>query len=321
MLFPSKLAERLKRPFNRTAEVDTSGRISITPRQIYIVPTRFGLVFAIMLVAMLVGSNNYEINLGFVLTFLLAGIGHAVMLQSWRNLSRLEITPVSVASVFCGDTAKFVVVLHNNRPINRSAIQLMIDNDPSMLDLAANSKQQIICNKTATHRGYLSPDRWTVFSFFPTNLFYCWAYFNTNQQCIVYPRPIDHTIPISQLFESSFLDQFDQINQTDSLDFFGHRKHQPGDSLKHIDWKALARSRGKLTKQFNNVKQDDVWIRWEHVKAPDIEEKLSVLSRAVLQLTNINYQFGLSIPGTAIEPDTGKSHQHTCLTALAVFEQ
>ena len=113
------MLDGIKQQFNRTADVTRSGRIRITPRQIYIIPTRFGLVFTTMVVAMFVGSNNYEINLGFALTFLLTGIGFATMLQSWRNLVKLEITEARLDPVFCGETAIFNLLLHNNSSMSR----------------------------------------------------------------------------------------------------------------------------------------------------------------------------------------------------------
>ena len=41
---------------------------------IYILPTKGGWVFALTLLVMLVSAINYQLNLGYVLTFLLAGI-------------------------------------------------------------------------------------------------------------------------------------------------------------------------------------------------------------------------------------------------------
>ena len=47
----------------------------LTQRNIYILPTRAGFMFALTLLVLLVASLNYQLNLGYVLTFLLAGSG------------------------------------------------------------------------------------------------------------------------------------------------------------------------------------------------------------------------------------------------------
>ena len=55
-------------------------------RRIYILPTRFGVLFAAMVFAMLLGSLNYGASLGFTLTFLLTGLGLVMMHHSHNNL-------------------------------------------------------------------------------------------------------------------------------------------------------------------------------------------------------------------------------------------
>ena len=52
-----------------------SGSILLAQRRIYILPTRQGLTFGIVLLLMLLGSINYALSLGFVLTFMLAAMG------------------------------------------------------------------------------------------------------------------------------------------------------------------------------------------------------------------------------------------------------
>jgi uncharacterized protein (DUF58 family) len=304
--------------FNRTADVDSAGRISITPRQIYIVPTRFGLVFACMVLAMLVGANNYGINLAFALTFFLTGLGLSAMLQTWRNLVHTRISPGNVEPVFCGDVAIFPVHLQNNRPSSRSGLQLRIHNHSSACDVPANSAKGLTCQVPSSKRGYLEAGRWTLFSYFPLGMFYSWAYFHTGQRCLVYPSPADSSVPLDQLFRSRF---FDLLLVDETADFRGHRKYQPGDNIKRIDWKALARGRGKLTKDFRKPQQNDIWLRWSDVLADDVEEILSILCRAVLELEQANVEYGLEIPGTVIDPDCGPQQTNQCLASLALFRQ
>ncbi|NJK44685.1 MAG: aquaporin, partial [Pleurocapsa sp. SU_196_0] len=56
-------------------------------RRVFIFPTRYGLTFAASLLAMLAGSINYDLSLGFVLTFFLA-------LVIWR-VAVLEVRPIA----------------------------------------------------------------------------------------------------------------------------------------------------------------------------------------------------------------------------------
>ena len=320
MIFSSNLLDnlqtKLSQPFNRTSKIDPAGTITITPRQIYIVPTRFGILFCFLLIGMLVGSNNYGINLGFMLTFLLAGIGLSAMIQTWRNLTGLEIIPGNVQSVFCGAPAIFPLNCHNHRPSERPGLHLSASEKASVFDLAGNNGAKIDCIVSTSKRGYLRPKRWTVFTYFPLGLFYAWAYIETEQNCLVYPNPIAEDLPLNQLFASNVISGYEN---DDNIDFHGHRKYQPGDNLKQLDWKALARGRGYLIKHFIKLDDEDVWLNWDDILGIDVEHKLSILCRAVLALSKANVTFGLSIPGTRLEPDTGAEHEKSCLSVLALF--
>src|SRR4051794_18802540 len=52
-----------------------SDTLVLTQTNIYILPTRAGFMFALTLVTLLLASINYQLNLGYVLTFLLASSG------------------------------------------------------------------------------------------------------------------------------------------------------------------------------------------------------------------------------------------------------
>ncbi|MGQ0525378.1 MAG: DUF58 domain-containing protein, partial [Betaproteobacteria bacterium] len=67
------------------------GPLVLVQRRVFILPTRQGLLFAGVLALMLVGSINYALSLGFVLTFLLVGLGLNAMLYTFRNLANLRV--------------------------------------------------------------------------------------------------------------------------------------------------------------------------------------------------------------------------------------
>jgi len=68
------MAKALKLPdwkqWLRVAQPNNSPAV-LSSRHIYILPTRFGWLFLAVLLGMLLGSINYTLRLGFVLTFML----------------------------------------------------------------------------------------------------------------------------------------------------------------------------------------------------------------------------------------------------------
>ena len=87
-------------------------------RQLYILPTRYGALYACMLLAMLAGAINYTLSLGFALTFLLAGLGLVAMLHAWRNLAGITLEIAKAEPVFAGEDAWFAITAseHGGRP-------------------------------------------------------------------------------------------------------------------------------------------------------------------------------------------------------------
>ena len=82
-----------------------SGTITLNQRRVYIVPTRSGFVFALILLAMLFGAINYQNSLAFALTFLLAGLAIVSMVHAVRNLYRLRIQAGHPRATFAGVAA------------------------------------------------------------------------------------------------------------------------------------------------------------------------------------------------------------------------
>ena len=74
--------------------------MTLTQRRIYILPTRAGLLFGSTVLLMLVGCVNYNLSLGYVITFLLAGAGIVSILHTFRNLASLQVAAGRARPVF-----------------------------------------------------------------------------------------------------------------------------------------------------------------------------------------------------------------------------
>ncbi|MCF5826515.1 DUF58 domain-containing protein, partial [Pseudomonas syringae] len=69
--------------------IPPASRIALDHRRIFIMPTRTGLIFMLVLVLMLLVAINYQNSLAYGLTFLLMSIGVLAILHSYRNISGL----------------------------------------------------------------------------------------------------------------------------------------------------------------------------------------------------------------------------------------
>ena len=307
------------RPLNRflrLARADAEGRALIAPRRIYILPTGYGFTFALLLFLMLVGSINYANNLGFLLTFLLAGLGMVSMLHTWRNLLGLELQPGQAKPVFAGDEACFGIDLINRRRWPRPGIQIGFKGgEAAAADLEATDSSRLDLCTRANHRGRLALPRFTVTTRYPLGLFRAWVYVELDASCLIYPSP-GSSMPPSEIPEYSRSQQGDKGVGAD--DFVGLRHYRPGDSPKHINWKAVAREQGVQTKLFGGDRSERRWLDWHSLEGSD-EERLKQLCRGVLEAGDQQLEYGLRLPGKEIKPARGQPHRHECLTALALF--
>lgn len=295
------------------------GVIVLVQRRVFILPTRQGLTFAVVLLVMLTGSINYTLGLGFVLTFLLVALGVNAMIHTFRNLANLRVTAGRVHPVFAGDTAQFIVHLENDSNTARYAIGLTRDKrEVSFVDVPQRAVVPASIGIPAVRRGVLYPGRLTLFTRFPLGLYYSWSYLEFDMPCLVYPRPASPGLPLPPALTSAGAGGEHGRGQED---FAGLRQYHQGDSPRHIAWKAAARDQGLLTKQFSGRADTELWLDWNQLPAQmGIEERLSHLARWVIDAHATGISYGLRLPGVKVELAAGEAQRERCLEALALFE-
>jgi uncharacterized protein (DUF58 family) len=298
-----------------------SGSITLVQRRVFILPSAHGATYVAALLLMLAGSINYSLSLGFVLTFLLTALGFNSILHTFRNLAGLKISPGRVQPVYAGDHAHFTLVIDNPGALERFSIGVTRGGkDAVYTDVPARQAATVGIAVAAPRRGILTPGRLTLFTRYPLGLCYAWAYVEPDARCLVYPRPeADYTPlpqPLPQTHAGSAI-----VHETGQDDFSGLRSYHPGDSPRHIAWKAAARGQGLLTKQFSGSAHTELWLDWQ--ATPDtlgLEGRISRLARWVIDAHAAGLSFGLRLPGITVPPEPGNAQHDRCLETLAMFQ-
>jgi uncharacterized protein (DUF58 family) len=292
-----------------------SGTITLNQRRIFIIPTRQGLGFIFVLLIMLLGDINYNLSLGYVLTFLLGTTALMTMVHTFRNMARLEIRAGRVDAVFAGDMAQFAFHFHNHGTLPRYQLNLRDSKDHSVIfDLAAQQSVEIKLRIPATQRGWLTTGRLTLHTEFPLGLYHAWSYLQFDTRCLVYPKPAaKQPLPLSS--EQNGTGKF---NVTGDEDFSGLRGYVPGDALPRSAWKALAREQGLQVKQFSTQQGRELWLDWARLPSLATERKLELLTRWVLDADAQGLHYGLRLPDIELLPGQGATHLAECLRALAL---
>lgn len=294
------------------------GQTQLSRERIFILPSYHGLAFGLALFIMLMGALNYNNSLAFMLTFLLSGVALVVTFHTYRNMRHLTVRPVRGIPTFAGQLARFDVQLINDEERDRFAVTLHAQGQQGeIVDVAANSVEMVQLAMPTHKRGRLPLGIVTVESRFPLGLYHAWSYVNLDMHTLVYPAPAATTLDPGAMSGR----QGDKLaREAGTDDFVGFRSYQPGDSPRHLNWKALARERGLLTKQYATPEREELWLNWDDIPVANAEERLSILCRWVLDAAQLNAVYGLRLPGIAIAPNNTDAHKTRCLEALALFE-
>lgn len=311
-------AKRRVRHWARNRQGDDQPVTELRPGRVYILPTGVGLVFALMAFAMLLGSMNYNNNLSFVLTFLLVGIGLVSMHQCQRNLVGLELTFAGAEPVYAGQAMRFCIAVTNHAKNARYGIRLYHDAVTSeTMDLAAGESKVFALAIPTDRRGWIRLQRFGIRTLFPFELFRSWAWLHMDIAGLVYPQPAEHAPEPPPTMVAHGHRQHDARGEED---FAGLRRYQAGDSPRHVAWKAYARSGQLLSKQFAGADTSSQWFDFDDLRETDIEQRLSILTRWIVDTDRTLADYGLRIPGAEFEPAHGDAHRRACLEALALFQ-
>ncbi|ALP54246.1 hypothetical protein Tel_14455 [Candidatus Tenderia electrophaga] len=286
--------------------------------RIFVLPTKQGLVFLGILLLMLLGAMNYSNNMAFVLTFWLGSITLVSLFHSYRNLAQLELRLAGAEPCFAGGHAAFHLLLHNPSARPRFDIELRSgDGTEALTSVDAQAQSRATLALPAPRRGRVGLGRITLASRYPLGLFRAWAYIDVEAETLVYPRPAHHAPPPHSGQGGG--ERRQSRDEAGSDDFHGLRGYQPGDSPRHIDWKALAREQGLVTKQFQRHQSPELWFDWADSHGADGETRLSQLCRWLLDADSQQQRYGLRLPGVTLAPGQGRHHLDQCLARLALF--
>jgi len=298
--------------------VSPAGARRLDRRQLYMLPTRMGLVFTATLLAMLLAAVNYSNSLAYIFTFLLGAMALVSMLYTHRNVSGLSVSAVADEPVFAGQPLHFRVCLHNSSDYPRTGVRLFVDNEQvGSIDIAPRSSACAQVSTDTLRRGPVSLPDIVVASDYPLGLLFTWSRpQQLEENGLAWPRPLGR-LPFHLSLDRRRYQ--DAGVQPEGDDFRGLRPFRHGDAPQHIHWKAAARGGDLLTKEFGGAGQDTIWLDWDALAGLDTEARLSQLCRWAVDADRGGLNYGLRLPGARLAPANGPVHRRQCLNHLARF--
>ena len=293
---------------------------TLNQRNIYIVPSRAGLAFCLTLLLLLVVSINYQLSLGFALTFLLAGSAAASMQMTHGSLRGLTLHLKPLAPAFAGEAAVLEMVV-TNPGASRLGVGFGLDLGIRPIPLAyAEIAAQ---GQTSVHLSWLAPGRGLhglpvvrAESRYPFGLFRAWTIWRPAGQQWIYPRPETPPPPWPQT-DAAHGDDKPAARSGSGTEFEGVRAYRRGDALRQVVWKKAARTGEMVSRETAGAVQREMWLQWSQAGGLDTEARLSRLAAWVIAADAAGHSWGLGLPGTELAPANGSAHRNAALQALA----
>jgi uncharacterized protein (DUF58 family) len=311
--------------------------VELTQRTVYILPTRPGLMLGVTLLTLLVASINYQLNLGYLLTFLLAGSAVVGMHVCHGTLRGLAMNLTAPPAQHAGTTATFDVKLTNTRRSIRHGIGLSVLNRPgasakeakethwTWTDVPAQGSSTVQVGFTPPGRGLHRLPTLTAETRFPLGTFRVWTVWRPAAQILVYPAPELHAPPLPPGEPRSGGAAVATQSQS-SGEFDGVRGYRRGDPMKLVVWKKATRAGehsvsedgGLIVRDTQQAQRHELWLDFSHAGTQGVEHKLSRLCAWVLRADKLGVDYGLRLPSVEVKPSFGEAHKRRCLEALAL---
>jgi len=310
----------IKIKFNRWLDrrIPATNSITLHHRQTFILPTRFGFMMLFILTIMMIAATNYQNSMAFLLTFSLGALGFNVIMQTYRNLTGLNIKTKRADAIFLGHPLAIPVIVSATE--NRDYYSIGVgtrEEVQQLLNIKAGKSHESVIKVIPKRRGWYSPERLYTVTIYPLGMLKVWSWFKFKQQFLVYPKPIDPGR--DGIKGDGREEQNDGKLGVGNEDFYGIRSYRKGDPKRKIHWRAYAREQGLHTMEFVEPEGKSSILNYDHFSGTGVELRLSWLCFLILKAEASGDRYGLKLPDTFIEPDHGTKHRQRCLQTLALF--
>ena len=292
-----------------------------TKRRIYILPTRFGAIFIAGACTMIIIGSAFQNNLVNLVAYFMLALVFTSAIQTQENLKDVRVEGIESEGGFAGSEFVVTTVLANTSRRTRFNLETRLKrikaraHYESSARLPARGALRIRSAYVAGRRGRHSTRGARLSSLYPLGLFEAWTWEDVESTYYVYPALVGHRrLPL----ESAPGDAGALTRPNAGDDFHGHRLFREGDSHRRIDWKAHARGRPLLVKEFSDGAPGALVLDWKNLKGLDLESRLSQLAVWVDEARERKLIFSLKLPDAEIPAGHGLAHAQRCWQALAV---
>lgn len=291
-----------------------TAEVTLSQNRIYILPSRLGWWFGLLVILLYLLGTNYQNNLILITAFMIISLLLAAMLQAFYNLHQLKLRVNKEVTSYAGQDAIVELILQSN---SAQMLQLSWFKQKAsyLMPQLEGTATAAIPLKGLSRGCHLLP-RLKVASLYPFGLFSCWSYPALQAKVWVYPCPLSSRGIAAQGSDQNAATAADRIQP----EVNGVKPYQAGDPAARILWKKLA-ANPNLTVVRHDPAQAELteqWITVPPLTGAALEFALSEATAKALKLEQANLLYGLRLPHITLVPAGGQAHLTRCLQALAL---
>jgi uncharacterized protein (DUF58 family) len=256
----------------------------------------------------------------YLLCFLLTSLTIVSLVHAWANLQGLQVSVESVPPVFEGDDVAVSAVVTGKSGRSHFGVNISGQRgEPVLVEdaVASDLSSRVEVRFPSPARGHYHSVPLNITSDYPLGFFTARRSAKITHDFYVYPAP-KGTAPFPVSVAPTRQPRDGVRHEGD--DFGGTRMWRPGESQRHIDWKAAARNPVLLTKQWTGETDEILYFDWEALPSIETEARLSQLAKWIVSAERNFETYELRLPGKIVRAARGEMHFHACLRALASFE-
>jgi uncharacterized protein (DUF58 family) len=322
-----------------------SARIEVASLDFPIEPTSGGGVFLVIIIVVGFAAWNTGNNLLFLVFSLLCSTLFVGWMAARTSLHDLTVSARFPDHIFAAEAAPVIVTLRNTKRVLPSFSILVEARGPSgEVDQNAKrrprySKRLLAYFSYVPHsaaaeqrveqlfpkRGHVLIDGFELSTRFPFGFFRRRRRLRArNVDIIVYPKPevISDELHLLPMYAG----RMPSLRRGAGHDLFSMRDYQPQDDLRHIDWKATARSRRLTVREFTSEDERRITIVLDtHVPRTEKVDLSERFERGVVQAASLIKHFideraeVRLVLGDEVGPfASGTEHLYRCLRRLAL---
>ena len=293
-------------------------------------PTALWIIFGPVLGCMWLAAVNYSNNLVYAILYLIAALSFVSIFHTWKNLASLCVDHIRIHPAFAGEEVRMEIYLRN--PTRQTIYGIFfarlgeetgLSRRPTPLRLPDGRGVRIVAGDSCSaevafpsqRRGMYRFETLLVRTSYPFGLF--WASFRVpvNAEYYIYPQAKGHDeFPL--LHPSG--EQGSPVSNKPGDDFSGVRAYMPGESLRHVDWKAFARGRPLSIKQFTGGSGHELYLDAAEMTRLPLEARLSQLALWIVNAEKAEIPYALKLGRTTLPLGLGEAQCRRALEALAV---